>query len=127
MAIGRSLQARFRIDAPALFPELEPFAARERPTGKIGIEVDLGRVAGIRTEQRARIDAVTFLERRPGPATMERITGEEAVERLLADMPVYGEDVDELHERTVRRLAGAPAYRACYESIEDGVELISGL
>jgi hypothetical protein len=127
MAIGRSPHARFRIDAPALFPELERFAVRERPTGKIGIEVDMSVLPGIRVTRRAPIGAVVFLERRPGPPSVEQISGEDAVDRMLADMPSYGEDVDELHERTVRRLAEAPAYRAGYQSIDDGVSIISGL
>jgi hypothetical protein len=42
-------------------------------------------------------------------------------------MPSYGEDVDEIHERAVRRLVEVPAYRARYELIEDGVQLLSAL
>ena len=68
IAIGRTRQARFRVDAPALFPELEQFTARERPTGKIGIEVDMSALPGIRTAARTPIGALAFLERRPGPA-----------------------------------------------------------
>ena len=127
IAIGRSQQARFRLDAPALFPELEQFTIRARPTGKIGIEVCLSDVPGIRTAGRARIAVLAFLERRPGPPDTRRIPGDEAVDRLLADMPAYGEDIDELHERTVRGLAEAPAYRVRYQSIDDGVKIISSL
>jgi hypothetical protein len=127
IAIGRSRQARFRIDAPALFPELERFTARERPTGKIGIDVDMAAIPGIQTARRAPIGALAFLERRSGPAGAQAISGEEAVDRLLADMPSYGEEEDALHERTVRQLAAAPAYVARYESIEDGVRVVSGL
>jgi len=127
IAIGRSQQGRFRVDAPALFPELEQFTARARPTGKIGIEVCMSALPGIRPAGRAPIGALAFLERRQGPPGALRIPGEEAVDRLLADMPTYGEDIDELHERTVRRLAEAPAYRVRYQSLEDGVKLISGL
>ena len=127
IAIGRSRQARFRIDAPALFPELERFTARERPTGKIGIEVDMAAIPGIQTARRAPIAALAFLDRRSGPAGAHAISDEEAIDRLLADMPSYGEEEDALHERTVRQLAGAPAYLARYESIEDGLRVISGL
>ena len=70
---------------------------------------------------------MAFLERRPGPADAQRISGEEALDRLLADMPSYGEEVDELHERAVRRLAEAPAYRRATNRSRDGVELISAL
>ena len=42
-------------------------------------------------------------------------------------MPSYGEEVDEVHDHAVRRLAEATAYRVRYESVVDGVELISAL
>ncbi len=127
IAIARSDQARFRLDAPQLFPELERFTARARPTGKIGIEVPMSELPGIHTGRRASIAGVVFLERRPGSPQVRRISGEEAVELLLADMPSYGEEVDARHERTIRRLAEVPAFRAYYEWIDDGVRLVSDL
>jgi hypothetical protein len=125
IAIGRSLQARFRLDAPALFPELEGFLARARPTGKIGIEVPMSELPHIHTALRAPIDALAFLDRRHGPACIQPISTDEAFERLFADMPCYGPEVDALHERAIRRVAVAPAHLLCYESIEDGVKLLA--
>jgi hypothetical protein len=126
-AIARSLVARFRVDAPALFPELEAFAARARPTGKIGLEVPMPDVPGIRTARRLPIGAIAFLDRAAGPASIGPVGRDEALDRLLADMPQYGPDVDPIHERVAAAVAEAPAYTLRYETIEDGVRLLSTL
>jgi hypothetical protein len=126
MALGRPRQARFRPDAAQLFPELEGYAVRVRPTGKLAFEVDTSLLA-IRTSDRAPVGAIMFLERGAGTAEVRRISEEDALDRLFRDLPCYGEEVDELHERTVRRVAAAPAYRLRYNSLEDGIRLLSAL
>jgi hypothetical protein len=125
IALGRPRQARFRPDATQHFPEIEPWAARARPTGKIAIEAPTAALS-IRTAERATVGAIAFLERGGSPSA-RRISGDEAVDRLLADLPIYGEEVDDLHERTVSRLAIVPAHVLRYETIEQGVALLSGL
>jgi hypothetical protein len=126
IALGRPRQARFRPDAPRLFPELEGHLVRARPTGKLAFEVDTS-LLGIHTADRTPVGAIVFLERGGGLAEVRRISREDALERLLRDLPSYGEEVDDLHERTVRRVTAAPAYRLRYESIEDGIRLLSAL
>jgi hypothetical protein len=108
IALGRPRQIRFRPDATRLFPELERFKARARPTGKIAMEASPAEL-GLRTADRTRVGVVAFLERGAGAPSAQRISGEEAVERLLADMPSYGDEVDAMHERAVSRLATATA------------------
>ncbi|HUK19721.1 MAG TPA: hypothetical protein VLW65_25050 [Bryobacteraceae bacterium] len=127
MAIGHSRRARFRPDAPALFPELERYAVRARPNGRIGIEVPLAELPHIRAASRAPIRAVVFLERGGGEAGAHRLTGAESADRLLADMPSYGDATDAMHERTVRRLAGVPAWRMHYTDLEEGIRILGNL
>jgi hypothetical protein len=127
IALGQSRRARLRIDAPALFPELECMMARARPTGKVGIEIDMSQIPGASVASQAPVAAIAFIERRGGRPAMEPIGEDEAIERLLADMPSYGGETDVLHEQTVRRLASLPAHRLMYENIEDGVRLLSAL
>lgn len=127
MTFARSPVARFRLDAPALFPELERFAARARPTGKIGIEVPMAALPEIETARRAPIRSVAFLDRSVGPAVRIPISRDECVDRLLADMPRYGPEVDEVQERAARALAEAPAFRVRYDLLADGVRLLSDL
>jgi len=126
IALGRPRQARFRPDAAQLFPELEGYAVRARPTGKLAFEVDTA-LLGIRTAERVPVDAIVFLERGAGTPEVHRVSAEDALELLLRDLPSYGEEVDDLHERTVRRVAAAPAYRLRYDSLQDGIRLLSAL
>src|SRR6185503_9505777 len=102
------------------------FVARARPTGKIAIEVRTSELP-IRTADRARVGAIAFLERRSGPPSVQRISGNAAVERILADMPTYGDEIDEIHERAVCRLSTLPAYILRYDAIHDGVQQLSAL
>ena len=127
LALGRPWQARFRLDAPRLFPELEGHMVRARPNGKVSIEVPISAFPEIRTADRTQIGAIVFLERGPGTAGVSTLSGAEAVERLLADMPLYSATVDAMHERTVRKLAGATAYRMRYESLDDAIRILGTL
>jgi hypothetical protein len=127
IAIGRPRQARFRLDAPGLFPELEGYIARARPTGKVSIEVPLAELPGIRTADRVPIEGIVFLDRGPGAAGAEPLSGAEAVERVLADLPSYNDAVDAMHERTVRKLAGARAWRMRYETLADAIGILGTL
>jgi hypothetical protein len=127
-AVGRPREARFRPDAPRLFPELEGIAERARPNGKVGLEVRLKEFPGIRTATRCRIGCVAFLERNHGAAPgIVALPRKEAVERLLRDRPSYGAEVDARHERTISRLVDRPAYRLRYDSLEDGIRLVARL
>jgi hypothetical protein len=127
IAIGRPRSARFRLDAPQLFPELEGYAVRARPNGKIGIEVPLAELPHIRTAPRAAIGGIVFLERGPAGPGIQRLASMEAIDRLLADMPSYGEAVDSMHERAVRRLSHAPAWRMTYETVDQAIAMLGNL
>lgn len=125
-AIGKPYQARFRENASELFPELEGYIARERPNGKISVEVPLGEFPDIRTALRCPITRMVFLDRRSGAAPrLDAVRSDEAIERMLYDMPSYGETVDAIHERTVRKVLEVPAYRLTYASLDDAIDLLS--
>jgi hypothetical protein len=127
LAVGYAKRARFRTDAPELFPELRSYAARVRPNGKIGIEVPLSDLPGIRTADRAPIAGVVFLERGGRKPRAYRLTAGETADRLLAEMPSYSDATDAMHERTVRRLAEAPAWQIEYRSLEEGIRTLESL
>jgi hypothetical protein len=124
-AVGRPHQVRFRDDAPGLFPRLAGYAVRERPNGKIGIEVPTRAFPEIRTALRCRVGGLACLDRRQGarPA-MERVEPAEVARQLLNSCS-YGAEVDAMHERATRRLLDLPACRLQYESLEDGLRLLS--
>jgi hypothetical protein len=126
VALGRPRQIRFRVDAPILFPELEAFVVRARPTGKIAIEVPTSAL-GLRTADRAPVGAIAFVERGPGAPHIRSISTTEIIDRLLADLPAYGEEVDRMHEAAIVRLAGAPACVLRYETLPQAIDLLSAL
>ncbi len=127
VVLGRPRQARFRQDAPRWFPELKRYDVRARPNGKIGIQVPLADLPHIHTAPRAEIGGIVFLERRSGAPGLKRLRPAETIERFLADLPSYGDEVDAMHERAVRNLAEAPAWRMRYESLEDGIGMLGTL
>jgi hypothetical protein len=124
-AVGRPHLARFREDAPRLFPELEGYIARARPNGKLTIEVPLAAFPAIRTAPRCRIGCVVLLDRHgKDSARAKAIPAAEIVERLIGDMPSYGVEVHALVEQTVRKLLGVPAYRLTYGRLDEAVTAI---
>ena len=128
LAIGRSHLVHFRDDAPRLFPELETYAARTRPNGKLSIEVPLADFPQIRTSRRCRVDSVVFLDRCAGTSpAIWPITSEEMMERLMGDMNSDGEEVNAMYEKTVRRLAEVPSYRMRYEGLDEAIGLLAKL
>jgi hypothetical protein len=124
-AIGKPHQVRFRDDATGLFPRLAGYAVGERPNGKIGIEVPMFAFPELRIALRCRVGGMAWLDRLPGvrPA-IERIGPAEALRQMLHSS-TYGDKVDAMHERATRRLLDLPACRLRYESLDDGLRLLS--
>ena len=123
--VGRPHQVRFREDAPGLFPRLAGWGVRERPNGEIGIEVPTRALPEIRTALRSKIRGLAWLDRGHGarPA-MKRVEPAEVTRQLLNSCS-YGPEVDAMHERATRRLLDLPACRFQYESLDDGLRLLS--
>lgn len=117
---GRPHQARFREDAPRLFPEFDGYVTRARPTGKVSIEVPMDALAGIETAQHCDVEALVFLERGESGG-LSRLSGEEAMERMLANSGSYGPATFARHEHALRRLLCAPAYRLRYADLEEAL------
>ena len=128
VALGRPHHIRFRQDASRHFPELEGQLARARPNGKIAIELSTRALPHIATARRAPIGAIVFLVRdSQGEARLDAMAPEEALTLLLRDLPSYDEEVNAIQRATVERAADAPAFRLHYQSLEDGVRLLSQL
>jgi hypothetical protein len=123
---GRPQQARFREDAPQLFPEFEGYVTRARPTGKVSIEVPIDTLAGIQTAQHCEVGVLIFLERGESGG-LSRLSDEEAMERMLANSGCYGPATFARHERAIRRLLSAPAYRLRYVELEEAISALERL
>jgi hypothetical protein len=123
---GKPHQARFREDAPQLFPEIEGYATRARPTGKLSIEVPMAALAGIRTAIQCEVKLMVFLDRGKS-AGLDRISGESALEQMIQHSTSYGAETQARHENALRRLLHAPAYRLRYERLQDAIEALESL
>ncbi len=127
-AIGRPHMARFREDAARHFPELEGYIARPHPNGKLTIEVPLSAFPHIQTASRCQVGCVVLLNRQVGGGVRaEPIPPSEIVERLIGDMPSYGDEVRALVERTAGKLLEVPAYRLTYSNLDDAVSALWGM
>jgi hypothetical protein len=125
--IGRPGLARFRADAPGLFPELARYAAAQRPNGKLTIEASTSDLPSVRTAVRCTADHLVMLDRRPTAPQLVSIPAAQAVDRLLAYEPSYGERVRDLYERTLHRLRSASAWRLEYETLDQALELLNSI
>ncbi len=123
---GRPHQARFREDAPRLFPEIDGYSMRARPTGKLSIEVPMDSLKGISTASHCEVETLVFLDR-GGPSGIFPVSHEEALERMLADSGNYGPATFARHERALRRLLDAPAYRLGYSAVPEALDALETL
>jgi HPr Serine kinase C-terminal domain len=123
---GKPHQARFREDAPRLFPEFDGYVTRARPTGKLSIEVPMASFAGIRTAVRCEVKRMVFLDRGKGGG-LDNIGVDSALEQMMQDSRSYGEETQARHERALRRLLHAPMYRLKYERSQDAIEALESL
>jgi hypothetical protein len=124
--IGRHRHFRFRVDAPGLFPELERFVSRERPNGKVSIEIPLEELPEIPSIRSAEAARAVILARGEAAGT-EPVAATELITGLLRDMPSYGPRVNAMHERAVAHLAAIPSFRLRYRTPEDAVALLDRL
>jgi hypothetical protein len=128
VAIGKPHMVRFRADAARHFPELEGRPANLHPNGKRSLELPTSLFPGVHTASRCRIQHLVFLDRESeGAARLDRMESADAIPLLLADLPSYGPEVNEAHERTIDRLAALPCWQLRYRSLDDAIRLLSGL
>jgi hypothetical protein len=128
VAVGRPHHIRFRDDAAQHFPELGSQIARTRPNGKLSIEVLTTSFPEIAKARRVPVGGLVFVDRMTGgPARLEPVAPSDAVEALLADLPTYGPEVNAMHEKTIGALAGVPSWRMHYRTLDEALQLLSGI
>ena len=123
-AIGKPHQVRFREDAAALFPQLAGYGARQRPSGKIGIEVPMSAFPEVRTALQVKLGGIVWLDRRAVHPAIERVEPAEAIRQMLSSSSL-GKEVDAMHVKAAQRLLHLPACRLRYEALADGLRLLS--
>jgi len=123
---GKPHQARLREDAPRLFPELEGYETRSRPTGKLSIEIPMATLPGIRTAVRSEAGRMVFLDR-GNSAKLGRMGVEHALQQMMQYSRDYRVATQSRHEMALRRLLRTPPYHLRYERLQDALEALEGL
>ena len=127
-ALGKPHSARFRHDARRHFPELEGRVANAHPNGKLSIDVPMSALPQIQTAARCRVGCLVELNRQAdGPARAEAIPAAEVTERMMEQMPSYGDEVQRMVEATLGGLVRVPAYRLTYARLDGAVQVLGEL
>jgi hypothetical protein len=128
VAIGKPQQARFREDAPALFPELSRYEPQFRPNGKPSLEAPMSDFPGIETAARCRIERIVFIERQArGTGRVRPVAADTVMERLLAELAAYREEVRARHERSIATLRAVPAWEMRYSTLPEAIRMLREL
>ncbi len=126
--IGKPYQFRFRDDAPELFPELHLKPPKVAQNGKPSIEVRTRDLPGVHCAPRCEIASLVFLERGDGePARLEPMARDEALDRLVSELPLLEKTAWEEQRLSLERLAEQPAYRLRYSDFRAAVDPIARL
>lgn len=126
--LGLPHRARLRPDCVRFFPELAGHPAGVGVNGKPTLDVCLQDFPSISSRAECHIAASVFLRRGDRQlAEVQRLSAEEAFNRLAAGMVVYDDRPREEQLLSLRRLAEAPAYELRYSEIESAAETLHRL
>jgi len=119
IVLGRPHQVRLHPSATALFPDLAGRLPRQRPNGKMTIEVATAEFPGIGIATECAVDYVLFLDRREAaePALLP-MAAAEALVLLEQGLAPFGEAWPAHRARSLRRLLSVPAYRFRYGGLD---------
>ena len=127
MVLGRPHQMRFRESAAELFPELSGRLPRQRPNGKLSVEVFTAELNGIATALQARVDYILFLDYQAGArAEFLPLSGGEIAGRLTESLAPFGETLAQRHA-SLARLAEVASFRFRYGDLDEAVRRLQGL
>ena len=125
--LGKPHFIRLRADAPALFPELARYAPRERPNGKLTLELDTSAL-GIGIAREVRAECLVFLNRSISGGQQMSPRGTEETYVQLAKVICFGEEkVREQQRESLRRLAALPAYDLRYNDVHWAEQMLEAV
>jgi len=123
--LGNPRRIRFRDDAGELFPELKESEAARDWNGKMSIQMA---PVGVDTDFQCLVERVVFLARQPqGRADLRGIPGDQALERLLADLPLYDRRIRDEQRACLRRIAELNPVELRYSRMEDALQQLESL
>jgi len=116
LLLGNPRRIRFRDNAACLFPELKGRPAASHPNGKMSIKL---RPDGLETAYQCCVERVVFLAREAGAeATLHPFGRTEALDRFLAELPMYEEWVREEQRISLSSIAGLEPVELRYSDLE---------
>jgi hypothetical protein len=128
LVLGKPDWIRFKPSAGELHRELN---GRKPICDSAGQTVIEARTKDLRlpaTAHSCDVDYVVFLNRHaPQGAGYQPVEADEAVVRLIQDMPMYEPRVSEAHQQSVRQLVEARAFELYYSTLEEGVSALERL
>jgi len=124
LVMGNPARIRFRENAVELFPELMGKEPRRYWNGKMSIEITpAGATAG-----QCCATQVVFLRRQPEePSTIRQLGAGEVVERFLAELPLYEDEVRMEQTNSLWRIAALNPVELVYSRMEDALRLLERL
>jgi hypothetical protein len=125
--IGHAHRVRFRPEAKALFPELEPREITPRMEGKASIEVPIHELLQIDTATEAAVCSIVYLNRYPeAKGTLIPLPHGSATERMGKELYSAGE-IRASHKKALERLADIPTFELQYCSLDQAIEQLDRL
>ena len=126
--LGKPYSLWFVDSAVSLFPELRGHPTVSDPNGDLRIELHTPELAGFAIAEQCRVHRVVFLERTAGgPAGLSAVPREEALRRLLADLPRYQERVLGEHRRSLETLVETGPCLLTYSDFSSAFPLLDSL
>jgi hypothetical protein len=109
VAMGKPHRFHFRPEAVNLFPELNGYPKRIRANGKPTVEIPTSAFPEIATASQCRVECIVFLDRNKASGAVARaLPQQEAFERLMHEMPNYGDEVCRRYQETMLNLGTVP-------------------
>jgi hypothetical protein len=126
--LGKPHSLWFVDSAMRLFPELRGRPTVRDPNGELRIELHTPELPGIAIAEQCRAHRVVFLERMAGsPAGLSAVPRDEALHRLLAELPRFQERVFDEHRRSLEMLVDTGPYLLTYSDCSSAFPLLDSL
>ena len=126
--LGKPHSLCFVDSAVGLFPELRGRPTVRDPNGELRIELHTPELAGFAIADQCFVHRVVFLERTAGgSAGLSAVPREEALRRLLADLPRFQERVFDEHRRSMEMLVESGPCLLTYSDCSSALPLLDSL
>jgi len=126
--VGNPYRLRLRPDAGQLFPEIQGRLTRERPNGKMSIELSTASDLSIRLAASCQIHGVIFLDRTEREtAALMPVAKDRALDQLAEAIPFGSAQDRENRVMDYRNLLDVPTYKIRYSDLDGAVGCLASM